>query len=255
MKLTTLFRRPTQTLPPLLAAFILAVLSGCTTRSISNSGYRAGGYGGNPLYHGELNEFEVLGVERDQSVSEAEIANALDHPERVKLRRGDSILLVQSGAMFPDESMVNELGRFVRVVSFSGMPADRPGVPKADDGARGSYSKSLRLAAAKGGCETIVCYWGVLESSRQGLATKPVSWVPVVGWTLPDEKQLMRLRLKVAVLDVRSGNWSVFAPEPVSDKAISGVYRRERADQDQVETLKARAYEAAVKDLLRIYGS
>jgi len=239
-----------------LAATGLVFLTGCETRSISNAGYRGGAYYGGSLYRGELNEFDVLGVDRDQSITDSDIAKALDTPTRVKLRRGNSTLLIQSGAMIPDDPMANELRRFVSVVPFSGVPADaRHGDAKPDQDVRASYAKSLRLAAAKGGCETIVCYWGVLESARKDLASKPVSWVPIVGWSLPDEKQLMRIRLKVAVVDVRTGNWAVFSPEPFEDKAVSGAYNRGASDQTQVEKLKQKAYEAAAKDLLRIYGS
>ena len=100
-----------------------------------------------------------------------------------------------------------------------------------------------------------MCYWGVLESARQDLGSKTISWVPIIGGAVPDEKQLMRIRLKVSVIDVRTGNWSVFSPEPIADKAVSGSYRREISDQAQVEKLKQKAYETAAKDLLRIYGS
>jgi len=98
--------------------------------------------------------------------------------------------------MFPDEPMVNELNRYVNCVPFTGVPTGgrRSGDVTTEKAAQASYSKSLRLAAARGGCETIVCYWGILESARKGLASKPVSWVPVVGWALPDERQQMRIR-------------------------------------------------------------
>lgn len=237
----------------------LLLLSGCETRSISDSGYRGGWYhGGNRLYHGELREFEVLGVDRDQAISDADIAKALDNPSRVKLRRGGSVLLIQSGAMLPDVAMTQALNPFLNLVQFSGIPADqRPGDPlaKPENEPHASYSKSLRLAAARGGCETIVCYWGVLESAKKELAAKTISWVPIVGGMVPDERQLMRIRLKVAIVEVRTGTWSIFAPEPFEDRALSGGYHREASDQTQVEKLKQKAYEAAAKDLLRIYGA
>jgi hypothetical protein len=52
----------------LLALVITVLLSGCSVRSISNSGYNPGGYyprGGdnNPFYKGELSEFDVLGID------------------------------------------------------------------------------------------------------------------------------------------------------------------------------------------------
>ena len=239
------------------ATLLLILITGCQTRSISNSGYQGGGYygGGNAFYRGELSEFDVLGVDREQAITDSDIAKALDAKARVKLTRGSSILLVQSGAMFPDEPMVNELNRFVSVVPFSGVPTDARRDGGQEKTVQASYSKSLRLAAARGGCETIVCYWGILESARKGLASKPISWVPIVGWTVPDEKQQMRIRIKAAVMDVRSGNWSVFSTEPHEDKAVSGTINRESSDQRQVEKLKQQAYEAAAKDLIRIYGS
>lgn len=240
-----------------LAVLGLVWLTGCTTRSISNSGYRGGGYYGESTYRGELSDFDVLGVDRDQTISEADIGKALDSTAREKLRKGSSVLLIQSGATFPDEPMASELNRYINVAPFTGVPTDarRPGDAAAGKTTPANYSKSLRLAAARGGCENIVCYWGVLESAREGMASKTLSWVPVVGWAVPDERQHMRIRLKIAIVDVRTGHWSIFTPEPFEDKSLSGLQSRERSDQRQVEMLKRKAYEAAARDLLRVYGS
>ncbi len=117
-----------------------------------------------------------------------------------------------------------------------------------------SYSKSLRLAAARGGNEVIVCYWGVLESASEKLATKTVSWVPGFNWMLPDEKQHMRIRLKVALVDVRTGDWAIFSPKPFDDDRISISPRRAATDQELVERLKLKAYEMAAKDLVDRYS-
>jgi len=114
-----------------------------------------------------------------------------------------------------------------------------------------SYSKNLRLAAARAGAETLVCYWGTLESARRKMETKTVSWVPIAGWMVPDESQQMRIRLKLALIDVRTGNWRVVAPEPFTDKAWSTGFTRDSSDQKQVELLKRRAYEAGVKLLAK----
>lgn len=117
-----------------------------------------------------------------------------------------------------------------------------------------TYSKSLRLTAARGGADLVLCYWGMLESESDRLPTKTVSWVPLVHWIVPDEKQRMRIRLKVALLDVRSGNWSVFSPKPFSDARLTTSSRRGAVDQKQVERLKQLAYEAAVAELLQSYS-
>ena len=61
---------------------------------------------------------------------------------------------------------------------------------------------------------------------------------------MPDEKQHMRIRLKVALLDVRSGNWAVFSPKPFADARLTASPGRGDVDQKQVERLKQLAYEA-----------
>ena len=108
----------------LTALLICAALAGCarSARSISNSAYqpehRYGGdgradAGTDPAfaYRGGLSEFDVLGITRGQATSEAEIAEALNSARRVKLGPGSSILLIQSGATFPDAPMVAELSK------------------------------------------------------------------------------------------------------------------------------------------------
>src|SRR2546430_4143573 len=45
--------------------------------------------------------------------------------------------------------------------------------------------------------------------------------------------------LKVALIDVRTGNWSIFSPKPFQDSRISRSPRREAADQVQVERLRS----------------
>ena len=243
------------------------LLMGCTktTRSISHSGYsQQGSYRGNgpgdaasdPAfeYRGELSEFDVLGIPRDEITSEADIQRAIENSKPVKLRTGSSILLIQSGALFPDGPMVTELSKHFNVVPFSGIPNVRKtasGALQAESNDPEGYAKALRLTAARGGTDFIVCYWGMLESENDRLATKTVSWVPVVNWLVPDEKQHMRIQLKMALVDVRSGNWSVLSPKPFHDAHFSTSPRRGTVDQKQVESLKRLAYEASVMELVQ----
>jgi hypothetical protein len=255
-----------------LCSFIMigGLFAGCDTtgRSISHSGYQEPqdtyAYHGPRIrpsdpdfaYRGELSEFDVLGIERGETASEQDIQKALDNAKAVKLNANSAILLIQSGAIFPDAPMVKELGRYFRVNPFSGVPPTSRRGPEAPSETRDpeSFSQSLRLAAARGGNDTIVCYWGVLESEKQDLATKSVSWIPTMGWVVPDEKQHIRIRLKLALIDVRSGNWSVLSPEAFDDLRMSTSVHRGAKDQQQVELLKARAYEASVKDLVMRYS-
>lgn len=237
-----------KTLPFLAVCASALLLVGCETRSISDSGYRSESSGRSRVaptrYAGELNELDVLGIERNPKIADDDIAKALDGAVRVKLAKGGKILLVQSGAQFPDEPMVAGLSQALTVTPFNGLPGSFE---------REAYHKALRLAAARGGCEAIVCYWGVLECARQSLDSKAVSWVPIVGSVVPDEHQYMRIRLKVAIVDVRTGHWTMFSPEPAEDKALSARLGRERSDQAQVNKLKQQAYASAARDLIKAY--
>jgi len=249
----------------LLCALVAAlVLAGCETRSISNSGYVGGGdryyrYGvpANPFYRGELTEFEVLGIKLEKSASNDDISRSAAAYRRLAVRKGATLLVIQSGAAIPDSSMLAELDRHFTLIPFSGVPlagheitAEKP-VPAGD---AASYGYALRLAAAKGGAELIFCYWGVLESATAGEATKGVSWIPVIGGVIPDETQHMRIRLKVAVIDVKSGSWAMFIPEVFTDAALSAANNRATADQSQVQKLKEQAYKAAVDAFLAKYA-
>ena len=97
-----------------------ALVAGCTksARSISHSGYtKPGSYCQYPPgdgasdpafeYHGELSEADVLGISRGEITSDAEIRRTREAAKPVKLRPGSSILLIQSGALFPDELRQN----------------------------------------------------------------------------------------------------------------------------------------------------
>jgi hypothetical protein len=234
----------------LLAALAILTLGGCSTRSISDSGYRPpSGYRSqvspNPFYKGELSEFQVLGLDPDVKITGEEIKRALESKQRVILRKGCSIMLIQSGALIPDESMVKALDNYYNVSAFSGVPASAQ---------EKDYSRALRLAAARAGCEGIVVYWGLLETAQRGYAAKTVSWVPLLGGAIPDEGQRMRIRLKVAVIDVKEGQWNTFSPEPFEDNAVSARFTRESSDQAQVGLLKTKAYQAAVLDLVKRYS-
>jgi hypothetical protein len=183
-------------------------------------------------------------------VTEEQITAALDASRQVKLKNGETILLIQSGATFPDSEMVRMMEDQFRVVPFSGLPP-APMQRNAGDQDQPAYSRTFRLAAAQAGAEHIVCYWGVFESMRSDMNTKAVSWVPIAGWVLPDENQAMRLRLKLAVIDVRTGSWTVVSPDSVVDRnSRSNRFNRERADQKQVQELKELAYAAGVEELM-----
>ena len=110
----------------LVCLTLTVLLTGCQTRSISNSGYSGGYYcgGGDPFYRGELNEFDLLGIVPKESITDEQIGKALDASARVTLRKGSSVLLIQSGAMQPDKPMLDAMEKHFAVVPFN-RPAGR----------------------------------------------------------------------------------------------------------------------------------
>jgi len=239
-----------------IAFFTLAVLlagaclAGCSTRSISDSGYRASSYRAD--YRGELNELAVLGATDQGGITEEMIQAAMAGPREVSLRRGDTVVLVQSGARFPDEPMMEAMARYFDIIPLSGVP-EQPaahGRHMAEAPDQRPLDRALRLSAARAGAGTLIVYWGVLESGIENEATKTVSWVPVVGRLVPDESQQMRIRLKAAVIDVATGNWVMLTPETFGDRRLSARVNRESADQAQVALLKEKAYTDFANTLL-----
>lgn len=231
---------------PILSLLILVLITaGCkNTRSISDSGYhseRGWRSAGSFAYKGELSEFDILGAAAKQDATEAGIAKALQSASAPKLKRGDKIILIQSGAMLPDNWMLDESAKYFSVAPFSGIPPTE----------KSGFAESLRLRAAQGGYGHIVCYWGTLESAEKDREGKIVSWVPIVGSFVPDQRQEMRIRLKAILLDVASGNWKMVMPESHNDSGLNSSHGREASDQKLVEVLKLKGYTSLVFSLLQ----
>lgn len=225
---------------PLFAALsgcLCLMLTSCSTRSISDSGYREGyGYYGRASssmdYRGEMSEWDVLGTGSNNGL--------VAKHEPVSLIKGERVLVIQSGAFFPDDQMTRDLETYCTVAMFSGVP------PKEKDP---NFAERLRSAALSGGYSKVLVYWGVLESGRRDQATMAVSWVPVVGMFVPDSSQTMRIRVKAIVVDATSGRWSMYVADGFEDARLSAPLVRESSDQGQVARLKALAYRNLVNKL------
>jgi len=208
---------------------LVALACGCqSSRSISNPVRPWGG--GNGTFEGELSDFDVVGLEA---------GSALPPAGKVVLRPHARVLLVQSGAMFPGELLVSALSKHFEIGIASGIPT--PGMGE----------HGMRYSAARGGYDAVVAYWGVLESSERDTAGKAASWVPIAGWFVPDSSQRMRIRLRVVVLDVPTGQWTSLLPTPIDDERASTMFGRESSDREQVELLMSAAVSTMVDALTR----
>jgi hypothetical protein len=195
----------------------------------------------------ELSDADVVGSGVKKAPSDEDIRNALDHARSVDLKLGETVLVLQSGEAVPDARMVAELNKHYRAVPFSGIRSDWASHWENTDD---YYSKQLRYAAAKAGAQKILCFWGSLEVARHDLSTKTITWLPVVDIIVPDQKDNVRVHLKVALVDVRTGDWSLFRTEPVQTEVVTTGWGREHLETPEVRELKEKSYVVAVNSLL-----
>lgn len=232
---------------PVLAALLLV---GCAHDRSSD--YRRADYGSRKAlkshYNGghELADADVLGSSSVKP-SDEEIVKTLSRSSKVELRQGEAVLVVQSGETVPDPRMVTELNKHFRAIPFSGVRSDWIVGDSSDSP---DYAKALRLAAAQAGAEKILCFWGSLEVANHDLSTKTITWLPVVDVIVPDQKDRVRVHLKMALVDVRSGSWTILRTEPMEGELLSTGWGREHLEPERVRELKKKSYEAAVNTLL-----
>ncbi|MGL4858661.1 MAG: hypothetical protein ACRC5A_02790, partial [Enterobacteriaceae bacterium] len=212
----------------------------------------------NRFYRGELTDREVFGSSLTQKIDQQQIEQALsENQQRLTLKAGERVMLIQSGAQIPDPEMEAALNRYYQVVPYTGVPASRCRAGyscneldrASDDAQQDNYSKVLRLTAARGGIEKILVYWGTLETGQQDLTTKKISWVPIVGNVIPDESQLMRIVLRIGLIDVKSGQWQTIMVQPFDSNVISSESNRLSKTRTQVEELKDKAYLQAATEI------
>ncbi|HEV8542589.1 MAG TPA: hypothetical protein VGR78_09370 [Verrucomicrobiae bacterium] len=229
------------------AAVAILLLTACTT----NNGYKSADFSGNKVYKKghvgpQLKENDVLGLRATDKVTDREISRVLDETRTISLRRGSTVLVVQSGARHPDKEMSDALSADFTIIPYSGVPSE---LCSEDE----DVSKALRLAAAHSKAETILVYWGHLELKRDEMPTGIVSWVPVVDFMVPDEYQKMRMYLKIALIDVRTGQWATFRTEPIEDQTLTTRYAREHEQKWPMQGVKQRLYQASVRQLMDGY--
>ena len=227
-------------LTPLIVVLVV-LISGCETRSISNSEYQRGWYRNQTAFRGEISELDILGTSPDASKSDQAIREAFEKQKAFRINRGDKALLIQSGAMMPDASMLDIAGRYFLCAPFSGVPPE----------GKENLSNSLRLRAAQGGFPYLICYWGVLESGKQDHEGAVISWVPILGGLIPDSKEQMRISLKAIVLDVQSGSWKMITYQSEAISRQSAGWTRESTDQAMVAELKRKGYEQLIDRCLQ----
>jgi hypothetical protein len=229
--------------PCLAAAFAAAIaLAGCgsSPEKIPNVNAAQAGQASEVA----LTETDVLGFDGAQRVSEEEIAKAATPRGKIQIKRGAAVMLIQAGVSVPEEAMQREAANHFSVTPFSGLTQQKNG--GADSA---NVSRALRLTAAKGGNDFLIVYWPAIEGAQQTNGT--LEWRAVKG-DIPFEAEQVRARLRVLIVDVKTGQWAVATPETLEDKSARGGWFRKRTSAQRVANLKERAYKHALQEVLRV---
>lgn len=225
-----------------LLLIALTILAGCrTSPNHHNKADSSRGNGQQNLHKGGLQELDVIGVDLESEASEDEIASVAASTLHIVIPNGSSVMLIKSGAVIPDEDMVKGLEKNYIVSTFNGSP---PAVGNSGAG----YSRSLRLAAAKSGADKLIVYWEIQEIGKEKLPDKSTIWSLFSGGDAPNEKQPVRMRMKIAVVDVKSGQWEIFSPETLEAPKIINVY------SNKLLELKVDAHKAAAENIIKRYS-
>jgi len=155
-------------------------------------------------------------------------------------------MLIQSGAMIPDEDMVKGMEKYYSVSVFTGVPTE--------GGTRETLTPKRCGLRCKGWTRKIGGVLGVTRNWARRLGNQGCVVDTIIGGAIPDQTQRMRIRMKVAIVDVKSGQWDMFSPSPFEDTDASGRYSRVSSDQAQVAILKNKAYNATVDDVIKRFS-
>jgi hypothetical protein len=237
---------PNKVLSIILAALLAGLLSACGSPPSKPAGAddAAAAKPASAVVQVALTETDVLGFDTAQAVSEEEIAKAAGPRGKNQVKRGAPVMLIQAGAAGPDEIMLREASNFFALTSFSGFAQRRN-----EAGESANLSRALRLTAAKGGSDFLIVYWPLLEggSSKPGAP----NWRPING-ELPLDAEQVRMRMRMLVVDVKSGHWATANPETLEDKSARGGWFRKPTSAQRIAALKERAYKHALQEALRV---
>lgn len=209
----------------------------------------------------QLSDKDIFGNESTLFVSEEDIQMALES-ERFTLPLHSGIILVQSGDNAPDMLMQQEMGKYFRISTFSGIP-DRPKTISCnktiknedttiDINSNRNYMQALRYIAAKGQQKAVVVYWDTLQAGIYDTNTKTTRWSDYRNDKLTDTTSL-RYLIRFALVDVATGEWATWSPINDEYRILPTITGTPMVTDQQIIQLRQKTYSAVVKDLVSRY--
>lgn len=208
----------------------------------------------------QLTDKDIFGNETTLAVSEEDIQAALDG-EKFSVPLNSAIILVQSGNRAPEMAMQQEMSRYYRISTFSGIP-DRQKViscnkVKNEEGEtitseNMNYMQALRYIAAKGQQKAVIVYWDTLQSGKYDTTTKTMVWSDYRNEKLSSTDSL-RYLVRFALVDVATGEWATWSPVNYEYNTLQPLTGKTPVTEQQIAQLKQKTFATVIKDLVNRY--
>lgn len=208
-----------------------------------------------------LTDKDIFGNETTLSISEEDIQAALDG-EDFRIPLNSAIILVQSGNRAPEMLMQQEMAKYYRISTFSGIPDKQKAIScnkpvkneeqDADVSENRNYMQALRYIAAKGDQKAVIVYWDTLQAGTYDTATKSTHWSDYRNEKLNDTTSL-RYLVRFALVDVATGEWATWSPVNYEYSILPAMTGKTTVTDQQITQLRQKTYATVVKDLVNRY--
>lgn len=207
-----------------------------------------------------LEDKDIFGDETTLAVSDEDIQAALED-EVFHVPMNSSVILVQSGSRAPEVAIQQEMDKYYKLSTFSGIPNNQKPLScnKDENGESFSsknmnYMQALRYVAAKGHQKAIIVYQDILQTGKYDSATQSTIWSDFKNEKLTGTVSL-RYLVRFTLVDVATGDWANWTPvnyETIAFPPQSGKTGEGNAEE-KIAQLKQKTYAAVVKDLVNRY--
>ncbi|ENA9696658.1 hypothetical protein ABG299_002184 [Salmonella enterica subsp. enterica] len=208
----------------------------------------------------QLTDKDIFGNETTLAVSEEDIQAALEG-EKFSVPLNSAVILVQSGNRAPERVMQQEMSRYYRISTFSGIPDKQKAIScnkiKNEEGEVATsenmnYMQALRYIAAKGQQKAVIVYWDTLQSGKYDTATKTMVWSDYRSEKLSSTDSL-RYLVRFALVDVATGEWATWSPVNYEYNTLQPLTGKTSVTDQQIVQLKQKTFAAVVKDMVNRY--
>lgn len=207
----------------------------------------------------QLTDKDIFGNETTLAVSEEDIQAALE-TDMFRVPLNSSVILVQSGNRAPEAIMQQEMSKYYKVATISGIPDRQKAVICNKDERQSvavaenmNWMQALRFVAAKGHQKAIVVYMDTLQSGSYDSATKSLVWSDYKNEKLTSNVSL-RYLVRFTLVDVATGEWATWSPVNEEFKIQPSLPGKkddaEMTAEQQIYQLKQKTYASMVKDLV-----